>query len=150
MIREERDPEFWVRIAGHPEVLPHLMGVSLEVVETLVQHEKVIPLASENGGYLFTRIDGFGRVLELHSMFTPRGRGREAHRAGCEALERLFPDHCAVITYEVQGNPLSRPPKSFGFKPLEDFRETEVATVRTWILTREAWEQSPARQRMRA
>ncbi len=25
-----------------------------------------------------------------------------------------------------------------------------VATIRTWILTREAWEQSPARQRMEA
>lgn len=150
MIREERDPAFWVKVAGHPAVLPGLMGVSLEVVETLIGHEKVLPLASANGGFLFTAIDGVGRVLELHSMFTPQGRGRESNEAGKAALMRVFPDACAIITYEVESNPLSRPPKSFGFKPLEDFRESGVGSVRTWILTREAWEQSPARKRMGA
>lgn len=148
MIREERDPYFWKAVASHPDVLPFLFGATPENVADVATNPNCIPLASEHGGYLFTRIDGMGRVLELHSLFTPEGWGRETNRAGKAALEWVFADACMVVTYEVAGHRLSQPPKSFGFVPIEGFREGPFETVRTWILTREAWEASPARKRM--
>lgn len=150
MIREERDPAFWGRIARHPAVMDSAPGFTPEIVERLVVHERMIPLAARNGGYLFSRADGLGRVLELHSMFTPEGWGREAHLAGIAALRHVFTDACAVITYEIASNARSRPPRSFGFTPLDDFRDSGAGMARTWMLTRTAWEQSPAFKRSEA
>jgi hypothetical protein len=54
------------------------------------------------------------------------------------------------VTHEVRGNRRSQPPLSFRFAPASAFHQVPqlAAELRTWVLTRSAWEVSPARQRM--
>jgi len=148
VLKVNRDPAFWTRVAAHPAVSGMLHGVSPQAIGALAAHEGMLPLASEHGGFLFARMDGFGFVRELHTLFTPEGWGREALTSGIEALGLLFAHECQMVTtYEVADNPRSRPPKTFGFAVAGDWRETVVGTLRLWILTREAWMASPARTR---
>ena len=102
VIREERDGAFWRAVVDHPDVAHVKMGLPFDV-EGLVAHEQVIPLASEHGGFIFCRLDGVGRVFELHTMFTPEGRGREVTAAAKEAFAWMFRAGARVITtYEVE------------------------------------------------
>jgi hypothetical protein len=151
VIREERDPGFWNAVVEHPEVKPHVtLGQDLELSE-IVTHPGVVPLAAEHGGFLFVRLDGLGRVYELHTMFTPEGWGREVMLALATACERMFQTGAQLITtYEVEGNWRSRPPKTFRFEPCGDFAEAGSlpARLRTWALSRLDWSTAPARQRV--
>lgn len=130
-IREERDPAFW-RACCEP-------GLDLGFLTS----DRVTPLASANGGYFFVRIDGLGRVYDLHAAFKPAGWGKEAS-ATLKASLRLLTGWQAISVSEVEGNWRSRPPRSFGFSPAGGFS----GGYRSWILTRDAWEASPARRRM--
>lgn len=146
MIREERDGSFWRAVVDHPSVEHVKMGLPFDI-EGLVAHQSVVPLASEHGGFIFCRLDGTGRVFELHTMFTPEGRGREVTGAAREAFARMFFDGARVITtYEVEG--WASPPLSFGWRPVGDFSPSDFGNLRTWILTLDAWEASPARRRL--
>lgn len=140
MIREERDPTFWDAVAQHPEVRAGaLLGLPLSLAE-VVQNPSVTPLAAEHGGYLFCRLD-WGRVYELHSLFTPEGWGREALVAAKQSLALMWDRGMQVLTtYEVEGNWRSRPPLSFGFQPAGDFAPAFGCSLKTWILTRAAYE----------
>lgn len=148
MIREDRS-EFWSRIAEHPDVKPHVtLGQAFDF-NTLVQHPDVTPLRSDNGGYLFHRLDGLGRLYDLHALYHPSGWGKEASAALKSALAWMFDRGAEGITaLEVAGNWRSRPPRSFGFRPDGEPQTTLGHVMRPWILTRDAWEQSPARRRM--
>lgn len=147
MIREERDPAFWVKVASHPQVRETLFGVAPEDLAGHIGHPEMLPLASEHGGFLFAKVGSLDGVRELHTLFTPEGWGREVHRAGKEALEVVFGSCDLVTTFEVLSNPRSRPPKTFGFQPASDERPSPFGPIRTWVLTRHAWEASPARRR---
>lgn len=151
MIREDRDPTFWRAVYEHPEVKPHVsMGHDIDI-EAIVSAEQVVPLRSENGGFLFFPLDRIGRVYELHTMFRPEGWGREVLQALKEAVSEMFARGAQLITtYDVESHWRSRPPKTFRFEPCGDFALVPElnAHLRTWILTRLAWEASPARQRM--
>lgn len=140
-IEVNRDPAFWDRIASHPQVEHIKHGLPLNIGE-LAQHERVTPLASTNGGFLLFQLDGLGRVFEMHTLFTPEGWGREVNRAGKAMLTRMFGPAEIITTYE--GYP---PPKSFGWRAAGDFADSEIGPVRTWFITRDAWESSPARRR---
>lgn len=148
MIREDRSG-FWSEIAEHPEVKPHAsLGYEFSISE-LVKSPFVTPLRSENGGFLFIRLDGLGRVYELHTLYRPEGWGREVLGASKAALTTMLGRGAQVLTtYEVEGWWRSRPPKSFGFQPAGSFVETPLGSLRTWILTQAAWDRSPARRRM--
>lgn len=150
MIREERDPAWWARIAEHPEVKPHItLGADFDLA-AVVQHPSVTPLAADHGGFIFARLDGLGRVHELHTLFTPEGWGREVTGAAKHAFAAMF-DRGAdlIVTQEVDGNRRSQPPRSFRFAPCGDFRASPLGpALRSWVLTRDAWEASPARLRM--
>jgi hypothetical protein len=146
MIRTERDPAFWREIVSHPMVNPHvLMGFDFDIGE-LATRESVMPLAAEHGGFLFCKLDGLGFVYELHSMFTPEGWGKEVARAGKEALDTMFGAGAGVIV-TVETHDGKAPPRSFGWKPSSPFTPTMVGEARSWVLTREAWEASPAFRR---
>lgn len=148
-LREERDPGFWNRVANHPEVAPHvLMGHGVDF-GPIVSNLGVLPLASEHGGFLFSRLDALGRCWELHTLYTPEGWGREVLLACKAAFRRVFEQGDVVVTYEVEGWWRSRPPKSFGFTRANDFRAAPDlgAALSTWVLTKAAWEQSPACRR---
>lgn len=149
MIREERDIGFWQGVVSDPFVAEHaLWGEKLSQgdLASTVGSDYVIPLASEHGGYWFIQRDPIGRSFELHSFFTRKGRGREAMFAAIEAFSRMFAKGMQVLTtYEVDGNPFSRPPKGFGFAIAGDFSEVSGRMLRPWILTQHAWECRPSR-----
>ena len=152
MIREQRDPAFWAAIANHPQVKPTVV-ISGEVPDMtqMVLDPKVWPLASEHGGFLFFQRDGLGRIFELHTLYSPEGWGREVAQAAKEAATAVFLRGAEVLfTIEVATNARSRPPLSHGWRPAGRFAfATELAAeVRTWVLTQEAWEASPARRRL--
>jgi hypothetical protein len=146
VIREERDPDFWRGVADHPQVSHIKFGLPFDIGQ-LVEHDSVTPLASENGGFLFCRLDGLGRVFELHTLFKPEGWGREVSGAAKEAFAAMFAKGARVITtYEVEG--WTAPPLSFGWRAVGGFDASDFGQVRTWVLTLDAWETSPARRRM--
>jgi hypothetical protein len=138
LIHENRDPAFWAEIASHPSVEPNLGG---PFDPSVVLHPSVMPYASENGGYLLLKLDVFARLWDLHAAFRPAGWGREASRTLKAVLDRL-PGWQVITVSEVEGNWRSRPPRSFGFQTAGQMTDG----YRTWILTRERWEASPARR----
>lgn len=144
MIRVERDPAFWRGIVGHPDVAPSLHALSPETFSNLAACEWVKPYASAHGGYLFLQQDGLGRVWEVHAVFTPEGWGREATESGKRALADF--DWQLITTSEMPGGFTA--PRSFGFRPAGEFEPSPLGPLRTWILTRAAWEASPARRRL--
>ena len=150
MIVEDRDPTFWERIASHPEVAPHVaLGKEFKVGE-LVGHPSVTALRAAHGGFLFVRLDGLGRVYELHTMFTPLGWGREVSQSAKEAFDLMFARGAQVITtYEVADWWRSRPPRTFRFQSAGGFEQALELGValKTWVLTRDAWSSSPAGRR---
>ncbi len=147
MIREERDPAFWEAVASHPEVSRHAVMGELSTLPEVIAHPLITPFAAQHGGYLFSRLDAMGHVCELHSMFTPEGWGREAMLAAVEAFDLMFTNGMQVLTtYEVEGNHRSRPPSRFGFVPAGEFQGEH--RLKSWVLTRTAWEGSPGRERL--
>jgi hypothetical protein len=154
VIREDRDAGFWSSVCHHPQVEPLVcLGHSVDL-GPLLASPTCTALRSENGGFLFVRLDGLGRVHELHTMYLPKAwGGREILIAAKAAFAEMFARGSqVVVTYEVQGNPRSQPPRSFRFERAGDFAFAPLigASVRSWVLTRAAWEGSPARQRMTA
>jgi hypothetical protein len=147
VIRVERDPEFWTAIASHPAVAPTLLGLPAAKVGALARRPDMLPLASDHGGFLFARLDTLGFACELHTLFTPEGRGREALIAGVSALGAVWAlGYQIIVTFEARANARSQPPKSFGFRQAGDWRTTPVGDLRTWTLTQSGWTASPARR----
>src|SRR5690606_41931560 len=96
---------------------------------------------------LFCRLDGLARVWELHTLFTPEGWGREVLSGAREAFSTLFARGAQVVTtFEVAGWWRSRPPLTFRFKPAGGVEPSPLGSVKTWVLTRDAWEGSPVRR----
>lgn len=151
MIREERDPGFWQKVAEHPLVVRHVfLGSSVLDLSEIIAHPTVTPLAAEHGGFLFVRLDGMGRVFELHTLFTPEGWGREVLTAAKQAFAQIFDAGAQLVTtYEIEGWWRSRPPKSFGFTRAGGFQPIPQieASVSTWVLTSDGWAASPACRR---
>ncbi len=146
MIVEDRTT-WWREIADHPAVRPHVMTTDFDMLD-VVSHPSVTALRAEHGGFLFHRLDHIGRVYELHALFVPQGWGREVSTALKDALREMFSRGAQVVTVnEVEGWWRSRPPLSFGFRPAGDFAQALDQMFRTWILTRDAWEDSPACRR---
>lgn len=145
MIEMDRDAKFWRELANHPDIKPWVScGFDFDIGE-LVGNPSVIPLKTDLGGFLFCRLDGLSFVYELHTMFRPEGRGRHVLQAAKLAFERMFGQGAKlIVTYEVQGQPMSRPPKTFRFSPAGEFSETPFGLFRSWFLTQQAWEGSPA------
>lgn len=151
MIREDRDYRFWQRVVDHPEVKPHVgLGQDLDMAAAMA-NPAVTPLRSENGGFLFLRLDHRGKLQELHTMYLPQGWGREVFHALAAAVEEMFTRGAdLIVTTEVDDNWRSRPPKTFRFEPSGSFAPAPGFTqlFRTWHLTRAAWDASPARRRI--
>ena len=148
MIRLERDPEFWIDIASHPAINGALMGMTPDQVAMAAQRPEITPLASGNGGYFFGAMDTLGLTVELHSLFRPAGWGREASATAKAAFCLIFRTAQIIITHQVADNVLSQPPRSFGFTAAGEFQTTAIGALRPWVLTRAAWEMSPAFRRM--
>lgn len=151
MIRVERDSGFWENVASHPALAGATMGLDPFAIGAIAKRQDVLPLAAEHGGFIFAKTDTLGFVCELHTLFTPDGWGREVVMAGIEALNLVWLcGYHIVTTFEVESNPKSRPPKTFGFVQAGDWRETLIGNIRLWTLSRTAWEASPASKRRNA
>lgn len=146
MIRLERSPEFWRAISEHEAVKPHTKLDPSDWTPFLARTD-VRPFASANGGHLFAAMDCLGRAWELHSLFLPQAWGQEVNAALKGSL-RLLGAWDLIVTHEVAGWWRSRPPKSYGFRIAGPFHSSPIGELRTWTLTRAAWEQSPVRRRM--
>lgn len=146
MIREDRGADFWTRIAGHPEVERTLFGLPPELVGVNMMRPEVRHFSSLRGGWAFVRLDSIGLVWDTHAMFTPKGWGREAHGVLKHALRAMFKTAHVLLVSETD-NPRSRPPISFGFRPSGEPTDTTIGPLKTWVLTRAAWERSPAYRR---
>ncbi|MGH7016194.1 MAG: hypothetical protein ACRED8_03805 [Caulobacteraceae bacterium] len=142
-LRIERDPAFWEAIAAHPACAHARLTAEPAAIGALALRPDILPLAAEHGGYLFRKLDLLGLAAEVHSLFTPAGWGREAVAAGLLALQAIFATgYQSVLTYELEANGRSRPPKAVGFAPAWGWRETPLGAVRLWVLTRRAFEDS--------
>ncbi|HWE98690.1 MAG TPA: hypothetical protein VG248_02735 [Caulobacteraceae bacterium] len=147
-LRIERDPAFWTAIASHPACAGALLGVDPEMVGKLAGAPGVLPLAAKHGGFMFVRLDPLGFVAELHTLFTPEGWGREVHDAAAQAMGAVWLAGYALITAcEAQANPLSQPPRSFGFRPAGPFKTGKLGAFRPWAVSLEDWKLSPAGKR---
>ena len=80
-------------------------------------------------------------------MFTPEGWGRAAHAALKATLRHMFAAGAQAIMVQETPIKTSRPPLSFGFRAAGPHRPSAVGPVRAWILTLEAWRDSPAQRR---
>lgn len=143
-IREEKSAAFWQRILDHPQVehVKHGLDVPASVV---LGQDAVRAFASDHGGYLAIRQGVLGRVYEIHALYLPEGRGKEA----CEALKLTLNqlDADVILATETR-DPQSRPPLSFGFRPCAEFRPSLIGETRTWVLIRDAWRGSAPYRRM--
>lgn len=145
MIREDRGPDFWTRIAAHPEVRKTLFGYGPEMVGEYMGHPTVRHFSTENGGWAFVRLDSVGLIWDTHTMFVPEGWGREASAVLKHALRAMFKTAQILTAYETEGG--FRTPISFGFRPAGGSTLTPVGPLKSWVLTRSAWESSPAYRR---
>jgi len=138
------DLAFWIDVASHPDVRHVLDGIDPEHIETALRPPN-IALRFEHGGFIFAKTDSFGRVYELHTLFKPEGWGKEVFFAARQAFDQMFEFCDLIITHETR-HPQSKPPKTFRFVPLGDFEMTDHGEARLWMLTRDAWNTSPARK----
>lgn len=77
-------------IANHPEVRPHLGGDVPVDVTAILNDAKNYGFKTAHGGFVLTNLaDRTGRY-NVHSMFTPEGRGAEAIEAMRETSEYMF------------------------------------------------------------
>lgn len=139
-----RDPAFWRPVVEHPDVKA---AVTLDVVgdwlTPVLESPAVTPFRGRFGGYFLHALDPMGRHLDLHAAFRPEGWGRDSYDTLIAAL-RFHSGWDVMTASEVEGNWRSRAPRSFGFRPATGFR----GGFRTWVLTRDAWEASPAYRRV--
>jgi hypothetical protein len=144
LLAENRDPEFWRALADHPSCVHVKGGYDVDIGE-LIANPRNQAFSSQHGGWLALPLDGLSRVFDLHALYLPEGRGRAAFLDLLAVLGQIDFDLATVFETE---NPMSRPPKTVGFRPAGPARPSFLGSVRTWVLTRDAWEASPARRRL--
>lgn len=145
-----RDVGFWDAVARHPEVAPFIfMGREPETLAPLIQDPRSKPYASDHGGVLFLPVDALGFVVEMHTLFTPEGWGREVALNGKRFVQDVFQSVSLILTHEQEGHWRSRPPRSHGWVQCGDFKDAGFShRLRLWALTREAWIASPVGRKM--
>jgi hypothetical protein len=145
-----RDVEFWDSVASHPAVAPSVfMGLEQTSTAPLVLDERNIPLASEHGGLIFVASDHLGFSMELHTLYTPEGWGREVTEHARQCFRDVMKTVSLVTTFEQEGEKQTRPPLSYGWRPAGDYSEVGLPKrLKMWILTREAWLASPVGKKL--
>lgn len=150
-LRLQRDPDFWIRVAGDANARVSLLGKTPEFVAQVAQHPRCIPLATAHGGFLLSQLDDLARGFDVHAIFESERPYRETYDAASALFTMLFRGAHYVTVHEIEGDAAFTPPKSFGFRLAADWSDgvLEDAKIRsrTWILTANDWRESPAGRR---
>jgi hypothetical protein len=119
-----RDVAHFNAVANHPDVRPALGGDGPLDLTAIVTHADNLAFATPHGGFVGVA-RGEGRY-EVHSLFLPAGRGREAITAMREGAEYLFTrtDAVELLTKVPESNRAAA-----GLARLAGFRETFTARV---------------------
>lgn len=90
------DPALVNRIANHPEVLPGTLAHKELDISSAVLDGRNVCLFDELGGFVFAW--KAPRHYEVHTIFTPEGRGRHVLEAALAALQFMFTQtDCALV-----------------------------------------------------
>lgn len=145
-----RDVSFWDSIASHPEVGPSIfLGIEPVSLAPLVEPEDHLPMASENGGLIFSPVDHLGMIYEMHTLYKPEGWGREVAIFSRLAIDEAFNRASIIVTHEQEGNWRSKPPRSHCWQSSDDYRDVGLPVrLRMWYLTKERWLSSPSRKKI--
>jgi hypothetical protein len=125
------------------------MGSEPETLAPLILNEKARPYASEHGGVIFLPVDPLGFVVEMHTLYTPEGWGREVAVNGKAFVQEVFEAVSLILTHEQEGHWRSRPPRSHGWQACGDYQKAGLChRLKLWALTREAWRASPVGRKL--
>lgn len=151
VLRLQRDPDFWVRVAGDDNARVSLLGKTPEFVGVVAQHPRCIPLATAHGGFLLSQLDDLARGFDVHAIFESDRPYRETFDASVALFTLLFRSAHYVTVHEIEGDASFKPPVSFGFRLAADWSpsmlDEQPIVSRTWILTANDWRESPAGKR---
>ena len=144
MLERCHDAAAYLRIVRHPQVEPFVtLGthVTDEFLAGLAVDPENILLMAEHGCFLYVPT-GAHAVYEVHTAFTPDGRGPAVVRLARESLSYMFQrtDALAIKTFVAHNNRAARRlALGVGFVPLRDVAAlgtpgTEyLLTVKQWV-----------------
>lgn len=140
--------EFWGPVLSHPDVEPMVLAglASAEDVTDWIGAGGAHEERYEGGGLLFVdKPEG----QEVHVAFRPEYWGRPVALAFRDCFARKMREVEVVYANEQEGHWRTRPPISHGWQVLEDYKPS-VLLVRTrrWMLTRDAWNNSPVGRKL--
>jgi len=132
------DAEFLNSIINHESTEGGRLGLKdLDLTEAVSNPDNVF-LQTEHGGFLFIKD---GDVYEVHSTFTPEGRGTRAFEAAREAAFFMFTETpcLAIRTLVPKGNVAAYAlTKKMGFSQWGD-SEVNGHECRMFMLTIKEW-----------
>lgn len=142
MLERVTDPSQYLRIIRHPEVEPFVtLGavVSDEALAALVVDPANVLLLTPEGGFLYVRQSP--EIYEVHTAFTPEGRGSHVFHLARQSLAYIFryTEALAVKTFVAHTNrAAARLATGVGFVPLRDAAALGTPGVE-YLLTVKQW-----------
>jgi len=88
LVRRTLNPTFLNTVANHPQVRPMVGGEGPLDLSALIADPANIALEAEHGGWVLARHEP--GIYELHTLFTPAGRGRACRQAARAMLAYVF------------------------------------------------------------
>lgn len=135
--------EFWTPILSRQEV-ERLSLCGMGTIDDFLwwlDQPGVSEERYEGGGLVF--VDK-GEYDEVHVAFEPEQWGRPVALAFRDCFARRMKQGKPIVAGEQEGEWRTKPPISHGWKVLSDFEGSVLPRrVRRWILTRDAWNNSP-------
>lgn len=135
--------QFWGPVVTHPDVEPMVLAGLATLDEFLdwLEDPRVHEERYEGGGLVFVDKE---EGQEVHVAFHPNYWGRNVALAFRDCFSRKMKEVDVVFAGEQEGYWRSRPPISHGWQVLEDFMPSVLPRrTRRWMLTRDAWNNSP-------
>lgn len=135
--------EFWTPILTDPAV-ERLSLCGMGTVDDFLawmDSANVTEYRYRNGGLVFVNKGDFD---EVHVAFRPSEWGRSVALAFRDCFARKMRDGRPVVAGEQEGEWRTKPPISHGWAVLNEFEGSVLPRrVRRWILTLDAWQDSP-------
>lgn len=137
------DAEFWTPVLSDPDV-ERLSMCGMGSIEDFLWWLSLPNVRQERydkGGLVFVDKGDFD---EVHVAFLPSAWGREVAMCFRDCFSRVMRAGKPVVAGEQEGEWRTKPPITHGWKVLEEFEDSVLPRrVRRWILTLDAWNNSP-------